>query len=137
MGRSVAFCVFLSNLWLLTLLLNVLSLKAYYNAGSAALVLVLIALAIGGFLWWRHRKNRLSGPPRLSQDGLEESIPLTQSEGGHYADADRYDVKERTMSRKGKERATSLTPTPSKDVIFKVTDDSDDEDGHSGREPRP
>lgn len=105
---------------------------AYYNAGSAALVLVCIALAIGGFLWWRRRKNRLSGLPRSPRGEFEESIPLTQSEGP-YADGDRDDGRETIMSRKGKERATDMTPTQSKEVIFRVTDDSDDEDSRSPR----
>lgn len=105
---------------------------AYYNAGSAALVLVLIALAIGVFLWWRRRKNRLTGLLRSPRVGGEESIPLTES-NGHYADAEReIETKEEFLSRKGKERASNRGLSPAKDVIFRVTDDSDDEDGPRG-----
>ncbi|KAI0960156.1 hypothetical protein AcW1_004754 [Taiwanofungus camphoratus] len=93
--------------------------EAYYNAGSAALVLVLIALVVGGFLWWRSRRQRLRGLPISTH---EENIPLNSSMGetnGH-ADTDHDSFR----SRKGKERATHLTPA---EPIFSVGE-SDDED---------
>lgn len=106
---------------------------AYYNAGSAALVLVFIALAIGGFFWWRRFKSRRAGgmlnSPR-AEGGFDESIPLTQNGDSHYADVDRsdgYDSREDlSRSRKGKERATEATP---QETIFRVDDEESDEEG--------
>lgn len=96
--------------------------EAYYNAGSAALILVLIALAIGGFLWWRTRRSRLRGLPQGGAEGhQEEYIPLTGSA--------ELDEAEEPHSRKGKQRAMSLTP---KEDIFRVND-SDDEDNKTPR----
>ncbi|KAI0337935.1 alpha/beta-hydrolase [Trametopsis cervina] len=101
--------------------------EAYYNAGSAAIVLVLIALSIGGFLWWRRWRSRRAGgllkSPR-SQGGFEEAIPLRENGDSHYADREDYETTDDTRSRKGKERATALTP---QETIFTVDDDSDDE----------
>ncbi|KAI0691379.1 alpha/beta-hydrolase [Cytidiella melzeri] len=106
--------------------------EAYYNAGSAALVLFLIALAIGGFLWWRRYRSRRSGgllkSPRGA--GLEESIPLTQNGDSHYVDAERRERYNDDSSedvgrlRKGKGRAMELTP---QETIFRVDDESDEE----------
>lgn len=121
---------------------------AYYNAGSAALVLVLIALLIGGFLYWRSRKGGLSlrslplsSHSNMRSNEFEESIPLR---GSGYGDADDHDrdrdgsstlvggeEHEGSRSRKGKERATTYEPTP-KEEIFGVGD-SDDEDGRGAR----
>ena len=107
--------------------------SAYYNAGSAALVLVLIAVLVGGFWWWRHRRSRLRGLPGSTENTLsfaEENIPLTESNEAR----EQLDDEEEYSSRKGKERATSLSP---KEEIFRV-DDSDDEDhdGSARRNPR-
>ena len=118
MGRSVMADISGIRIAVLTLSDN----TAYYNAGSAALVLVLIALAIGGFLWWRLRRNRLRGLPTSPQNSYEENIPLTESSELEYP-------PEEPRSRKGKERALSL---PSKEEIFRV-DDSDDEDTRTPR----
>ena len=49
--------------------------SAYYNAGSAALVLVLIALAIGTFLLCRKRRRT----SRANIAMTEEAIPLNQT----------------------------------------------------------
>ena len=87
--------------------------SAYYNAGSAALVLLLIFLAIGIFLWFRfRRKATLKGLP---VDRLEESIPLNVSQNGRDDDDD-------FRQRKGKERAESET-------MFDVGEDDDEDDG--------
>jgi len=106
--------------------------EAYYNAGSAALVLVIIGVLIGGFLWWRFRK----GGGRRSLGGLslpistrerdEESIPLTTNGHGNGEDDEQF--RQRLGNGKGKERA-SLTPH---EEIFGVGDDEDDE----SRSPR-
>ncbi|KAH8096683.1 alpha/beta-hydrolase [Cristinia sonorae] len=97
--------------------------EAYYNAGSAALVLVIIAILIGGFVWWRSRKGKLRGIglPVTREDiqQEEEHIPLTQSNGN----ADDSD-EEGSRQRKGKGRATGLTP---REEIFGVGDDEDDD----------
>ncbi|KAK7696265.1 hypothetical protein QCA50_000918 [Cerrena zonata] len=109
--------------------------EAYYNAGSAALVLVLIALLIGGFLYWRSRKGGLRGLPLSSHGNLrnEESIPLREAEDhdGSSTLVGGDDEGGMRRSRKGKERARAYSPTP-KEEIFGVGD-SDDEDGRSPR----
>lgn len=106
---------------------------AYYNAGSAALVLLIIAVLVGGFLWWRSRRSRLRGLPGSTDIGLglgEEGIPLAENSGSHDSHEDEYPPN----LGKGKERAMDYTP---KEEIFRV-DDSDDED-HDGsrRSPQP
>ncbi|KAI0832723.1 alpha/beta-hydrolase [Trametes gibbosa] len=100
--------------------------EAYYNAGSAAVVLLLIAVAVGGFLWWRSRRNR--GRGRGLSLPTEESIPLNSSVG---RDHDRDDDGERPFRpRKGKERAGTLEE---EEAIFDVGNSSDDEDDRSPR----
>ncbi|OCH94287.1 alpha/beta-hydrolase [Obba rivulosa] len=99
--------------------------EAYYNAGSAALVLMLIALGVGGFLWWRSRRQRIEGLHLPSN--AEEHIPLNSNMG----DANGHDSREDVFrQRKGKERAD----LPSSEMIFGVGD-SEDED--EARSPRP
>ncbi|KAJ7205304.1 Alpha/Beta hydrolase protein [Mycena pura] len=88
--------------------------EAYYNAGSAALVLAVIFAAIGIFLWCRRRRAR---SPRLPVNGsTEEVIPLNST---------RLDDDEAVMprERKGKERAVELEGAS----IFNVGDSDDDE----------
>lgn len=89
---------------------------AYYNAGSAALILVLIFLALGAFVWCRIRRRRLHLPLEKNN---EESIPLNSTSLG---DGDEEDV---FRKRKGKERAHE----PEGEPIFNVGD-FDDEDGY-------
>ncbi|THG98100.1 hypothetical protein EW026_g4029 [Hermanssonia centrifuga] len=99
--------------------------EAYYNAGSAALVLVLIALVIGGFLWWRSRRNRLTGlPGSTDNDFTEEHIPLTQNGDSHDRQDDGY------SQRKGKQRQRDFTP---KEEIFRVDDSDEEDNSHSPR----
>jgi len=90
--------------------------EAYYNAGSAALVLLLIFLAIGGVLWCRIRRRRLHLP--LEKNNEEESIPLNSTSLGD-------EEEEMFRKRKGKERALE----PEGEPIFNVGD-IDDEDGY-------
>ena len=115
-----------------TSLYSQLAHAAYYNAGSAALVLVIIAVLIAGFIWWRSRKGKLSGVGLpLTRDDVrpDEEIPLTQSNGN--ADDHDQDADEGSRERKGKGRATGLTP---KEEIFGVGDDEfDDEESRSPR----
>lgn len=89
---------------------------AYYNAGSTAIFVVIIFVAIGIFIWWRKRKARaqtLHLP--LNHTDEEESIPLTQRERSSLQDF---------RPRKGKERAVDSQDPP----IFDVGDDDDEED---------
>lgn len=96
-------------------------------------MLLLIALLVGGVVWWRARRGRLRGLPGSTENGFgfqytnanteEEAIPLTQSRMDDDEDAD---VR---RTAKGKERAVELD---AKEEIFRV-DDSDDEDHEHDR----
>ncbi|KAI0053671.1 alpha/beta-hydrolase [Auriscalpium vulgare] len=99
--------------------------EAYYNAGSAALVLVIIFVALGTFFWCRIRKRRLRGLPVTNAE--EESIPLTRSTPQFDNDGPNEDDGFR--ARKGKERATGADSPQLFDV-----GDSDEEDDKN--EPR-
>lgn len=93
--------------------------EAYYNAGSAAIVLILISLAIAAFLWFRIRRNRV----RLSVAygaRAEEEIPLRGAMGTHDENGSDDGI---FRKRKGKERALD---EPEDQPIFEVGD-SDDE----------
>jgi carboxypeptidase D len=97
--------------------------SAYYNAGSAALVLLLIGLSIGLFFFFRTRRHkRLRGLPITRQDA-EESIALTHADGnGHADDGD-------DMRRRDKGKGRQLDDESSKEAIFDVGDsDGDDDD---------
>ncbi|KIM46518.1 hypothetical protein M413DRAFT_24234 [Hebeloma cylindrosporum] len=96
--------------------------EAYYNAGSAALVLLLVFLVIGGFVWCRLRRKRVQLP--LSQ--VEESIPLNSS---IRRDDEEEDV---VRQRKGKERSRDGGPAVEPlEPIFDVGDSDDEEFKHS------
>ena len=102
------------------------SIVAYYNAGSVALVLVIVAVVVGGFLWWRSRRQRMRGFS-ISAANTEEHIPLNLSMGdmnGHDEDSFRQ--------RKGKER-TGERRSPAEE-LFSVGDSDGDEDARS---PKP
>jgi carboxypeptidase D len=88
---------------------------AYYNAGSAALVLTLIFLAIGIFVYCRRRRS-----PRLPVNQHGEDIPLNSAP----LDDDRDDeaFRQRQRKGKGKERAMESTGPP----IFDVGDDDEE-----------
>ncbi|KAH9948790.1 alpha/beta-hydrolase [Amylocystis lapponica] len=102
--------------------------EAYYNAGSAALVLVLIALVVAGFLWWRSRRQRLRGLPVSTQ---EESIPLNSHVGeGNGNGMSSRSEEDLFRNRKGKERAGGRTP---EEAIFSVGDSDDEEEGRTPR----
>ncbi|KAJ7886693.1 Alpha/Beta hydrolase protein [Mycena leptocephala] len=89
--------------------------EAYYNAGSAALVLTLIFLAIGIFVYCRRRRS-----PRLPVNQHGEDIPLNSAP----LDDDRDDeaFRQRQRKGKGKERAMESTGPP----IFDVGDDDEE-----------
>ncbi|KAF9035088.1 alpha/beta-hydrolase [Hymenopellis radicata] len=89
--------------------------EAYYNAGSAALVLVVIALFIGLFVCWRVRRRKSL---RLPMNNKEENVPLntsmtnfddTREDEEAYGNSGR---RPRAMSVKGKERAFDRSPSP-------------------------
>ncbi|KAF8076754.1 pheromone-processing carboxypeptidase KEX1 [Lyophyllum atratum] len=105
--------------------------EAYYNAGSAALVLILIFACIGTFVWCRLRRRRLRLPINVNE---EESIPLNASrrmEDEADAEAAAAEDRERfgSRQRKGKERAEESQQQP----IFDVGD-SDEEDDRLHRQ---
>lgn len=89
---------------------------AYYNAGSAALVLLLILLAVGVFFWCRTRSRRRVSRVRLE----EESIPLQSSMN------DDEDDGFRQRAGKGKERA--LGDASEREEMFAVADSDDEEE---------
>ncbi|KAJ7771009.1 Alpha/Beta hydrolase protein [Mycena maculata] len=92
--------------------------EAYYNAGSAALVLALIFGAIGLFVWCRMRRRRSA--PRLPVDQRDESIPLNSSRA---EDDGEEAFRRRPGQHKGKERAVEPAGTP----IFDVGESDDEE----------
>ncbi|TRM67816.1 Alpha/Beta hydrolase protein [Schizophyllum amplum] len=118
--------------------------EAYYNAGSAALVLIVVFGIIGVVVWFRRRRGgslRLPGVvdfsrgPRdiSSRADAEESIPLNASASvGDLRGTPRLsdDDPETRRRNKGKERAVN-SPQP----IFDVG--SDDEDGYRDDERKP
>jgi len=99
--------------------------EAYYNAGSATLVLILISILIGFFIWYRIRRNRVQLPVHQDQVEQEETIPLTRR--GRNEDED----EEVMHQRKGKDR--SREPEPERELasgspIFNVGDSEDEEE---------
>lgn len=102
--------------------------EAYYNAGSAALVLLVIFSGIGLFIWCRNRRRGLRLPLKHDRE-LEESIPLNTS---HLGNDDEAEIG---SSRKGKGRAVEEEmgqPTP----IFDVGDSDEDDELPSSRQRR-
>jgi carboxypeptidase D len=96
---------------------------AYYNAGSAAIVLVLVIAALGTVFWCRIRRRRLRGLPIKKNE--EENIPLTQNL--HTAEnEDSLDTSE-FARRKGKQRAHEAEPSR----IFDVGDLDEEAGDHS------
>ncbi|KAH9482330.1 Cell death protease [Psilocybe cubensis] len=93
--------------------------EAYYNAGSAALVLVLVFLVIGTFVWCRLRRKRSVKLPFTQE---EESIPLNSALRREEGDED----LESSRQRKGKERSKDDQQV-AEPPIFDVGD-SDEED---------
>lgn len=110
---------------------------AYYNAGSAALVLILIALAITAFLWCRIRRNRVRLPNNSIDGGRgtgEENIPLRSAMGAYDENGNGQSDEEVFRKRKGKERAVD-EPAGDQAAIFDVGD-SDEEDGYKSADDR-
>ena len=95
---------------------------AYYNAGSSALVLILIMVAVGIVLWCRVRRRRMQPSTAKIE---EESIPLTRT-FGDSPDEDSY------RQRKGKQREIPENQEPSQ-TIFGVGEIDDDEYGNDAQ----
>lgn len=112
--------------------------EAYYNAGSAALVLVLIFAAVGAWVWWiKRRRGQGKGGlhlPTSLRGEEEEHIPLNPAGVERSGLSSAREVSEngnghssltRAASLKGKEREV----VSSSEAIFDVGDsDEDDED---------
>jgi len=94
---------------------------AYYNAGSAAIVLVLILAVLGTVLWCRIRGRRLHGLRLPITRNEEEHIPLTQNLAEDEDSLDNLGIR----TRKGKERAQEAGLSP----IFDVGDSDEGEHG--------
>ncbi|CAG7848349.1 Pheromone-processing carboxypeptidase KEX1; AltName: Full=Carboxypeptidase D; Flags: Precursor [Serendipita indica DSM 11827] len=92
------------------------TLTAYYNAGTVALIVVLIAVSIGTVLYCRSRRN--VGPSRIvlrddnANGTTEESIPLTLS-------------SDESRRRKGKGRAIP-EPIEEEEEIFEIGSDGEE-----------
>lgn len=98
---------------------------AYYNAGSIALVFVLIALSVGMFLFCRNRRRKQMTLRTVPDE--EENIPLTQSETLR----DKHESDDEWRHRKGKSRAREPLETPMPETVFDVGQEEDeDEDYH-------
>lgn len=100
-------------------------LLAYYNAGSAAAILLLIFAALGSFVYCRYRRRPLwlgsfsqSQTAKMGADG-EESVPLNRIN---------EDDEEVFTRRKGKERAVEAEEGEARETIFGVGDSDEDED---------
>lgn len=110
--------------------------EAWYNAGSAALIFVLIALGVGLFFYLRSRRNkRKPGVSLSTREDEEERIPLStaQVHGGANGSTVRLgddgDDQRRRRKGKGKEHE-QVAGEP----IFDVgDDDSEDEDSDHDR----
>jgi len=109
--------------------------EAYYNAGSAALVLVLVFVVIGTFVWCRLRRKRVKLVESRSGEE-EESIPLTSTRNVDEDEEEPETVQRRNV--KGKERARAGEDEPLNggtknhagevDRIFDVGDSEDEDD---------
>ncbi|CAE6396838.1 unnamed protein product [Rhizoctonia solani] len=96
--------------------------EAYYNAGSAALILVIILVFIGLFLFWRSRRSAKLGRVNLpTEQEQEERIPLSTNVGAAMS----RDDFSQDRDRRGES-----------EPIFDVGDDSGSEDGDKDRRRR-
>lgn len=110
--------------------------EAYYNAGSAALVLLLVILAVGTFFWCRVRRRRSAGVALSNHAGEDdEAIPLTRSNPDFsrsqvdlHGNGNGYENLQPRSGGKGKGRALrSPSPSPG-EQIFDVGDSEDEEE---------
>ncbi|KAF8632313.1 hypothetical protein AX15_001936 [Amanita polypyramis BW_CC] len=102
--------------------------EAYYNAGSAAIILVLIFLGICVYLWCRVRRNRVKFPETKL---AEEAIPLTSHHNGQVDDdeGESY-LANRSASVKGKGKAVveNEYPDEQREPMFSVGDSDEEEE---------
>ena len=102
---------------------------AYYNAGSAAIILILIFLGIGVYLWCRVRRSRVKLPETKVPD---EAIPLTSHHNGQVDDeeeAESYLAKRSTNAKgKGKAKAVETEYAGEEGEPMFSVGDSDDEE---------
>jgi carboxypeptidase D len=93
---------------------------AYYNAGTAALVFVLIALSIGLYVYFRSRRNAKrmgnGGAFGEANGDAEESIPLNRSH---------VEIEE-NRRRKGKGRATEADYKDEGETMFEIGSDGEE-----------
>ncbi|KAI6040441.1 Alpha/Beta hydrolase protein [Pisolithus marmoratus] len=94
--------------------------EAYYNAGSAVLILLLIAIAIGVCIWCRLRRRPIQLLRPTSNEVSEENIPLTST-------SENDDVLHRKFKGKGRVTEDEEGGT----AIFDVGDDEDYHSDHS------
>ncbi|KAG9015864.1 Cell death protease [Tulasnella sp. JGI-2019a] len=99
--------------------------EAYYNAGSAALALVLVLLAIGLFFLFRSRRSQPSTGVKLSRETefAEETIPLHDN-----IHMNGRDDEVETRQRKGKGREGAPSKSVLGEAIFDVGDSDEEED---------
>ncbi|KAH9179594.1 carboxypeptidase KEX1 [Lactarius sanguifluus] len=95
--------------------------EAYYNAGSAAIVLLLIVVGLGTVFWCRMRKRRLRGLPVSRNE--EEYIPLTHDMPNTSDPPNTSEFR----ARKGKERAQETGG----ESIFDVGESDEEGDGRT------
>lgn len=102
--------------------------EAYYNAGSAALIFVVIGLAVGLFFYFRRRSRfRKAHGVSLAQD--EETIPL-------HANGTAVDGDDSGRRRKGKAKETYPDSPAGGEPIFDVGDDEDSGDERAPEKTR-
>lgn len=103
--------------------LNKFALLAYYNAGSAVLVLLLSAIAIALCIWCRLRRRpiQLARGSTSSPTLEEEHIPLTQTSGSNEA-----------IHREGKGKSRAIEEGEAGTTVFDVGEDDypSDDDQH-------
>ena len=107
-----------------------MDLKAYYNAGSAALVLLLVLLAFGTSFWCRMRGRRVQLLPFRGILSQEESMPLNSNVG--RLDEESGGHRLRKVKNGDAERQTGVQA----ESIFEIGD-SDDEEGHWSETKNP
>ncbi|KAG8824527.1 Cell death protease [Serendipita sp. 401] len=92
--------------------------QAYYNAGTVALIVVLIAVTIGTILYCRSRKKPRESRIMLGANGgtEEENIPLNRSQS---------DLEE-SRRRKGKGRAVHTVEPIEEETMFEIGSDGEE-----------
>jgi len=92
--------------------------EAYYNAGSAALSLIVIGLIVGLFILCRQRRRSRAGHHPVPKDDPEEAIPLQDSRTETYRDLD---------------GSNGFSHPNGSKTVFEVGDSDGEDDPPSGR----